>query len=623
VEVGLAGPRPAAWAVNALKNAPDQLLQAIISRFMSSKSPEELLRKLQALVPDPESYPILFRLLKNGLVVPPDVFCSFLDTVGDAQTKLSRVWLQGDHVETVLVSTAAFKDRAEPVWQRFCQFLSKDLMMGDATKKAFFDHLLNARNQCKGNTPPASAQLLDDWAVLLKLFNDPQTISASRKEIQGICERRLPKADEVLKEYFLKVVQPKVVDPPQMDHLQMASFVETFEKVFPAEDVYPEQLERFDSWLKVVDGSKNSSRFHFYYLTNRVPLAFRLHIARDREAAIGKKVYDAVAKVAKQQKAQESNGPALVPVPNAAAANETANSDKPRDVAKGYRVMTMLAVAGLVVGTLLILVLGCGYIISQRKELEEFDALKQKVSGLEATEKSLRTASAASEKLLTEKEAQIAALTKNKTGLNVLLEARQVEIDASKKREEELLKQMKELENTLKGEIKRLENLLKAQTKSVGGDKSSENGKTPPKPPGEGDLFISDKDFEKKGSRIPDDRFPGDNKFPDTATLSLDLSEEQKKHFTWKEANKGQELRISIRISGEENKANKFKPFFTIKLVALNAERSKLVLESNTTRNEIPDATMKYLENNKLLLKIINNKKDELKCWLAWKAPKK
>jgi serine/threonine-protein kinase len=307
----------------------------------------------------------------------------------------------------------------------------------------------------------------------------------------------------------------------------------------------------------------------------------------------------AAAKLVKQQKAEESQGPPSDVSPAAITANETAKNDTPKRTTRNYREMAVPAAWGLVVGMLLIFIPGYkGIIPFPRKDLS---ARIDELSRVSA-----------------EFEKAINSFRKQHDELEMRLRERKEEIAAWRKKEKELLMRTDHLTMRLKEKEKEIWTLQKTLQKDVKHDKPPSKYEALPGAK-EGDLFISADDFDKTG----DFRRVANDVFPETATLSLNLGEEQKQYFKLGEVNKGKELQISIRVSGDGKSANKFIRFFTIKLRPADAESSKLALRSDTILKDIPEATMKYLENNKLLLKIMN-KQDELKSYrLAWKTPEK
>jgi hypothetical protein len=304
LELGLDAAQPALWIPRVLHVASESLLEAFAARLPNAQPADDLLRKLQILVPTVEHYPIFFRLLKSGLVVPPDVVRGLLDGLQDVQRTINPTWSHGDHLETLLRSLAPFKERAEPIWVRFGRFVTKDLLFGDAGQRGLFENLTAAREQSKPSVPPRCAQIPDDWALLLALFSNPQTVTASAAEIAAVCERRkLPKPNELLKEYFAKFFQKKSIDEARID-----VFAGAFDRVFPMGDADHQQLERFDSWLDIVQNLPDNKKFALqkHYLKQCVPLNVCRWLLDERKSVIVPDAYAEVSRELAQKEAAEA-----------------------------------------------------------------------------------------------------------------------------------------------------------------------------------------------------------------------------------------------------------------------------------------------------------------------------
>lgn len=374
-----AAPTPA-WPVVAVGAAPESLLAAFAAR-LSEQPPAQMLRTLRILVPSQDAYPLLFRLLKSGVATPPDVIAALLDALGDAKKSLSRTWYRGDGLATLLGSLAGRPEDGRPIWDRFTRFLNRDLLLGDAGQKALFDSLAAARQQCSGSVPAASAQCLNDWAFLVQWINDPDSLAGDKETADAVCKRRgLGGADGLLSEIFLKTVQQRPVDDPQVE-----SFTRSFEICYPAEDVYADHLARFDAWLRVVAGcadAKKTAYFQLYYLERRVPVQFRWRICKERSGVIDKRIEAAVAKSVAEQNARE-----------AAAAEEAGALPQARPHLPRYAEQGLAAGAGLAVGVVMALI-ASWLLISSSKELAAKQKELEEVGGkLDAKTKELASAS--------------------------------------------------------------------------------------------------------------------------------------------------------------------------------------------------------------------------------------
>lgn len=354
-----AAPTPA-WPVAAVGAAPESLLAAFAAR-LSEQPPAQMLRTLRILVPSQDAYPLLFRLLKSGLATPPDVIAALLDALGDAKKSLSRTWYRGDGLATLLGALAGRPEDARPIWDRFTRFLNRDLLLGDAGQKALFDSLAAARQQCSGSVPAASAQCLNDWAFLVQWINDPDSLAGGKETADTVCKRRgLGGADGLLGDIFVKTVQQRPVDDPQVE-----SFTRSFEMCYPAGDVYADHLARFDAWLRVVAAcadAKKTAYFQLYYLERRVPVQFRWRICKERSGVIDKRIEAAVAKSVAEQNAREAA--AAEAVPQAAVA-----TGSPR--LRRYVELGIAAGVGMLVGIVLILIATFLDVVkSPRRDLE-------------------------------------------------------------------------------------------------------------------------------------------------------------------------------------------------------------------------------------------------------------
>jgi hypothetical protein len=313
LELGLDADQPAPWIPRVLNTTSDKLLEALASRLMSAKAADDLPRKLQLLVPTVEDYPIFFRLLKSGLVVPPEHVCALLDSLNDVQTgRIAPIWLRDDHVAVLLCSLASSKKGVEAVWFRFCRFVSQDLLFGDAGQGTLFDNLTAARAKSKAGVPRGCAQILDDWALLLALFANPHTASVGADEIAAICERRkLPKPNELLKEYVGKFFLKKQFDDARID-----VFAGIFDRVFPAGDADDQHLDRFDSWLDLVRNLPDTKKFALqkYYLKHCAPTdVVRRQLLEERKRVIEQHAYVDVSRELAQKEAAAANSVPAAP----------------------------------------------------------------------------------------------------------------------------------------------------------------------------------------------------------------------------------------------------------------------------------------------------------------------
>lgn len=293
------------WAADAIKSIPDRILQRFVANKLNGEKPsQEVLNTLHVLIPDPQSFRFFFRLVNNGLVLPPESAYQFLDDLG--QTKhLSGGWLQEHNLQTFLERVGRYQERTAPLWQLFCRFLSKDVILHDELQRRLFDNLSGARERLKGSVPAEASEFLDDWLFLVQLFSEPKRLT-STKDVEATCQKRHLKILDLLKEYFAKVVQAH-----DAEHPTAVMFCETFEKCFPGAEFYQNQVGRFDNWLRVVKHCRDPQRqagFQVLFLERCVSAEFRLQVAGERRSVLGESVVELVRNGLAQSQGTRASG---------------------------------------------------------------------------------------------------------------------------------------------------------------------------------------------------------------------------------------------------------------------------------------------------------------------------
>jgi hypothetical protein len=274
-------PGPEPWAIDVLGNERnDALTPAVVATLKDAHATPDLLSVLQRIVPDSKALPVLFRLLKHGLTVPPDVLDALLESCGGQKAVASRQWLKGDHLRRLLLMTAQYGKRADPICRRFCDLLAQPRLPSDQ-QQPLWQLLDQVRKQWPGAFPADCAQQLDDWALLYTLLTDPAQVTTAREAIDQACGRRGYKYTiQLLHEYYVAVIHSKAITDAAV-----STFMEAFDTLAPTGDYIEDQRHRFRLWLKVISPGKEPRRadLELFYLERKVTLNRRQDIIDDDE----------------------------------------------------------------------------------------------------------------------------------------------------------------------------------------------------------------------------------------------------------------------------------------------------------------------------------------------------